>query len=109
MSSCVDSEAHCATWANMGYCQNNRYAHYMTRECKKSCNICANPTVKKDLKLRLLVKIYFFLLQGISSKPCFDKNRQIGRCQWWTSQNFCTDEKYQEYMTENCAKSCNKC
>ena len=32
----------------------------MTRECKKSCNICAKPTVKKDLKLRLPVKFYFF-------------------------------------------------
>ena len=37
-SSCKDKKTSCENWAGKGYC--SKYKNYMTKNCKKSCDLC---------------------------------------------------------------------
>jgi len=39
-SACSDASRHCSSWASRGYCTDRRYKSYMSRNCKKACNLC---------------------------------------------------------------------
>ena len=38
--SCEDKNSSCGKWAGKGYCTTGTYTGYMTKNCKKSCNLC---------------------------------------------------------------------
>merc|ERR1740139_490631 len=65
----------------------------MTQTCKKSCNICGSSSTVAPTKA------------PTSTSSCTDSSKS---CAYWAGLNYCT-EKYVDYMTQSCKKSCNIC
>jgi len=86
-SSCTNLNGNCDGWAARGYC-TQKYVEYMTRECRKSCNLCTTTATTTT-----------------TASSCLNLN---GNCDGWAARGYCT-QKYVEYMTRECRKSCNLC
>lgn len=93
---CTDGHQNCQYWKDENYCKDSEYLDFMKLNCKKTCNYCSDEDDndeddddededKEDLTCK-------------DSADC---------CSNLVGQGFCT--KYEKFMTDQCAKSCQKC
>jgi len=78
-NACDDSNEHCSSWSESGFCKDDRYLDYMRKNCKKSCNLCG---------------------------ACKDNHEH---CQTWAGYGYCTHKDYGDYMKSTCPKACGTC
>ncbi|KAA0199813.1 hypothetical protein HAZT_HAZT003213 [Hyalella azteca] len=84
---CLDTDRHCASWAQMGQCTEN--PAWMMLHCRQSCHRCAGP-------------LNMFVV-NLDSK-CVDLNE---KCADWRATGQC--ELNAPYMHLYCMKSCQLC
>ncbi|XP_064646669.1 zinc metalloproteinase nas-13-like [Lineus longissimus] len=87
----TDRAASCATYKTRGYCcKNHQHYGYMSRNCKKTCNICNGGAGSCT-----------------TTTNCADKGQH---CAYWSGQGYCrSSSSYADFMRTNCAKTCNHC
>ena len=91
-SDCVDQYEECPTWESYDYCTEGEYIDFMENYCEKSCELCGEDEDDGD----------------DDDSNCFDKEDKES-CIYWADQGYCTYAEYEDYMKENCAKSCKEC
>ncbi|XP_074652825.1 uncharacterized protein LOC141907149 [Tubulanus polymorphus] len=129
---CENVHPQCSNWASKGFC-NGRYAIYMKKSCKKSCNHCSESERSKDCvdgnyncaawakrgecknnpaymlfycrkSCNVCRKTQVEVIQGKGQGACDDKERF---CSVWARRGEC--RRNPAYMIMNCKKSCNSC
>ncbi|KAM3722889.1 putative tyrosinase-like protein [Dirofilaria immitis] len=80
---CFNRHPCCETWANMGECRRN--GNYMRQYCQAACHVCT-PTFN-------------------TSNECDDRHIS---CKQWSNAGHCRG-KSDQFMEENCRRSCNFC
>ncbi|CAB4010185.1 Hypothetical predicted protein [Paramuricea clavata] len=85
---CADKLNYCSQWPD-SYCTD--YLDYMKTNCPKKCGYCTTvPTT-------------------VPGTGCSDKQSQ-SNCVRWKNSGYCADgHKYQQYMKDNCKKTCGFC
>jgi len=76
---CSDLNVKCPKWSKEGFCTSGRYSDYMSKNCKKSCDLC-----------------------GV----CKDDNTNCAR---WARRGYCTSSSFKDYMERTCPMSCKVC
>ncbi|XP_065068284.1 uncharacterized protein ZK673.1-like [Rhopilema esculentum] len=83
----MDTIHYCKWYKQKGYCTDDRFMDYMTRNCPKTCEMC---------------KAGAFA----SGKDCKDI---VPNCDLYKLNGFCSDERFIEFMRRNCPKTCDMC
>jgi len=112
---CKDTNKYCATWANMDECQKN--PAYMLVNCPVACDQCGVSCEDNNVYCSAWAKsgecnknpeymfIYCAKACGKCSGPCKDENTS---CALWSKKGYCK-QKYKDYMSLRCKKSCGLC
>ena len=82
---CENKHPSCNYWAGIGECEAN--PGYMLKNCKKSCQVCDQPTTTTE-----------------ETSSCKNDN---SNCEYWASIGEC--EANPNYMLVRCKKSCDRC
>jgi len=110
-NNCKDKNKNCKYWASKGECNIN--PDYMRPNCCKSCY--GYPCEDKNKKCeswasRGQCAINPTYMRPNCCKSCSrnlcQNNNKYKHCDYWANQNYCEHERYSDFMTLHCCKSC---
>ncbi|XP_065067993.1 uncharacterized protein LOC135693432 isoform X3 [Rhopilema esculentum] len=98
---CIDTIHYCQFYIKKQYCNHPKFGEYMKRNCPRSCKFCEpGVATQPPLVTRPPVTAPF------TTPDCMDT---IHFCKWYKSKGYCKDERFVDYMTKNCPKTCEIC